>query len=157
MDADIEFKSSVPTVQRAALEALVFFNTCQGRVSDCIAEAIEQFGSPEIVTNADRLTISIGAVTEVQSLFAIEKRSGRPVGLAVYLRPDLEHITVLHLCIASEYVSGGPRASEQLLLRLLKEVRRSTRRVKGIRRLELYYLKGRSASQRWRLAAKAAV
>src|SRR5690606_35574751 len=35
MDATIEFKSHVPAAQRAELEALLFFNTCQGRVSDC--------------------------------------------------------------------------------------------------------------------------
>lgn len=148
MEANIEFRSNVPVTQRSALEALVFFNSCQSRFSDCIADAIEKFGPPEIVASGERLSIRIGGLAAVQSLFAVETRSGRPVGLAVYMRPDLEHITVLHLGISSEYASGGPRASEQLLLRLLKQVRRSTRRMKGVRRLELYYLKGRSAGQR---------
>jgi hypothetical protein len=154
MSAGIEFKSHVSTEQRSSLEALVFFNSCQGRVSDCIAEAVEQFGAPEIVADGKRLRIQIKDMHEVQSLFAIESSSGRPIGVAVYMRPDLEHITVMHLSIAAEYASGGRMAGSQLLLRLLREVRRNARRMKGVRRLELYYLrKGRGATGR--VAAKA--
>lgn len=147
MSDNIEFKSYVSLTQRPMLEALVFFNACQERVAACIAEAVETFGAPEIVADRDRLRIQVADLHDVQSLFAIEK-SGRPVGVAVYIRPDLEHITVMHLGITAEYASGGPRADEQLLLRLLREVRRSTRRVKGVRRLDLYYVKGRGVSQR---------
>ena len=148
MGQHIIFESHVPMAQRSALEALVFFNSCQERVAECIASAVEKFGSPEIVSDRTRLRLHIGDLHDVQSLFAIEASSGRPVGVAVYVRPDLEHITVLHLGILPEYASGGSRAGEQLLLRLLREVRRSTRRVKGVRRLELYYMKGRSNALR---------
>lgn len=156
MDASIEFKSHVPAQQRPELEALLFFNSCQGRVSDCIANAVERFGAPEIVANGDRLRIHMKNMTDVQSLFAIEKSSGRPVGVAVYTRQDIEHVTVMHVGIAAEYASGGPKASAQLLLRLLKEVRRSTRRMKGVRRVELFYASGRTGS-RWRMPSKAAL
>lgn len=156
MTDKIEFRSHVSVAQRQALEALVFFNSCQDRVASCIAEAVETFGAPEIVADRERLRIRIPNHSDVQSLFAIESYSGRPVGVAVYLRADLENITVLHLGIAAEYASGGPRADEQLLLRLLREVRRSTRRVKGVRRLELYYVRrGRNIGNRWRVAEKA--
>ena len=133
----------------------MFFNSCQERVADCIANAVDEFGFPEIVADGDRLRIRIGDVTDAQSLFAVESATGRPVGVAVYARPDLEQITVMHLGIAASYASGGPRASEQLLLRLLREVRRSTRRMKGVQRLELYYVRGREARQAWREGAKA--
>lgn len=148
MSATIEFKSHVSVAQRAALEALVFFNSCQDRVSACIADAIEKFGAPEIVADRERLRIHMKDMPDVQSLFAIDARTGRPVGVAVYARQDVEHITVMHLGIAAEFASGGERAGEQLLLRLLREVRRSTRRMKGVRRLELYYATGRSSTQR---------
>ncbi len=157
MSATTEFKSHVPVAQRAALEALLFFNTCQDRVSDCIADAIERFGAPEIVADRDRLRIGMQNLRDVQSLFAVDLRTGRPVGVAVYAWQDIEHVTVMHLSIAAEFASGGPHAGEQLLLRLLREVRRSTRRVKGARRMELYYATGRAATQRWRLPAKAVV
>jgi hypothetical protein len=157
MDASIEFKSHVPMSQRSALEALLYFNSCQERVSECIAHAVERFGAPEIVADRDRLRIHMKNMTDVQSLFAIEVSSGRPVGVAVYTRQDVEHITVMHIGIVAEYASGGQRAGQQLLLRLLKEVRRSTRRMKGVRRLELYYATGRATVPRWRAPSKAAV
>jgi hypothetical protein len=150
----IEFKSHVPVAQKTALEALLFFNACQERVSDCIADAVEKFGVPEIVADRDRLRIHMKDLPDVQSLFAMDTVSGRPVGVAVYSRQDVEHVTVVHLGITSEFASGGPRASEQLLLKLLREVRRSTRRVKGVRSLELYYATGRTTMPRWRPAAK---
>ena len=53
----IEFKSHVPVAQKRALEALLYFNACQERVSACIADAIEKFGAPEIVADRDRLRI----------------------------------------------------------------------------------------------------
>jgi hypothetical protein len=150
MSATTEFKSYVPVAQRSALERLIFFNSCQARVSDCIADAIEKFGAPEIVADRDRLRIYMKGMPDVQSLFALDA-AGRPVGVAVYTRQDVEHVTVMHLSIDAEYASGGPRSSEQLLLRLLREVRRSTRRMKGVQRVELFY----AASQRWRMPAKA--
>jgi hypothetical protein len=148
----IEFKSHVPKAQRAALEALVFFNTCQERYAACIAQAVERFGSPEIVADGDRLRVRVSELDDAQSLFAVEIATGRPVGVAVYMRPDLEHISVVHLSVSAEYASGGVKAAEQLLLRLLREVRRSTRRMKGVRRLELFYIKERTTANRWREA-----
>lgn len=152
----IEFKSHVPVAQKPALEALLYFNACQERVSACIADAIEKFGAPEIVADRDRLRIHVKGLPDVQTLFAIDNDTGRPVGVAVYARQDIEHVTVVHMGITAEFASGGPRAGEQLLLKLLREVRRSTRRVKGVRRLELFYGSGRTAdAPRWRQAAKA--
>jgi hypothetical protein len=148
----IEFKSHVPKAHRASLEALVFFNTCQERYAACIAEAVERFGSPEIVADGDRLRVRVSELDDAQSLFAVEAATGRPVGVAVYMRPDLEHISVVHLSVSAEYASGGLKAAEQLLLRLLREVRRSTRRMKGVRRLELFYIKERTTANRWREA-----
>jgi hypothetical protein len=158
MSDQIEFKSHVLSRHRTTLEQLLFFNVCQERVASGIADAVETFGTPEIIASgSDRLKVVLGEMHEAQTVFALETGSGRPVGVAIYIRPDLEHITVLHLSIAAEYASGGIRSDEQLLLRLLREVRRSTRRMKGVRRLELYYGRGRTPAARWRMPAKAAV
>jgi hypothetical protein len=107
MSATTEFKSYVSVAQRSALERLIFFNSCQDRVSDCIADAIEKFGAPEIVADRDRLRIHMKGMPDVQSLFALDAATGR----------------------------------------------RSTRRVKGVRRVELFY----AESQRWRMPAKAMI
>jgi hypothetical protein len=154
MKSGIEFTSHVDRSHRVTLEALMFFNACQDRVADCIAHAVDEFGYPEIVADGDRLRIRIGDVGNAQSLFAVDSATGSPVGVAVYARPDLEHVTVMHLGIAAPYASGGRKAHEQLLLRLLREVRRSTRRMKGVQRLELSYVRGRAARQHWRETAK---
>lgn len=151
MSPSIVFQSHVPKSQRHFLEILLFFNACQKRVTDCIANAVERFGPPEVIEEDQRLRIRVGGQDDVQCLFAVEAETGRPVGVAIYIRPELEQITVLHVSIASEYATGGWKSNEQLLLRLLRELRRSTRRVKGVRRMELFYLKERSPASRPRL------
>ena len=148
MSPSIAFQSHVAKTQRPYLERLLFFNACQERVTDCIANAVEHFGPPEILEEDQRLRIRVGGEAGVQCLFAVESETGRPIGVAIYIRPELEQITVLHVSVASEYATGGWKANEHLLLRLLRELRRSTRRVKGVRRIELFYLRGRSPSSR---------
>jgi hypothetical protein len=142
------FQSHVSRSQRGYLERLMFFNACQRRVTDCIANAVERFGPPEILEEDQRLRIRVGGRDDVQCLFATEAETGRPVGVAVYIRSDVEQITVLHVSIATEYARGGVKSNELLLLRLLRELRRSTRRVKGVQRMELFYLTGRSQMPR---------
>src|SRR4051794_18130231 len=156
MSDQIEFRSHVQATQRAALERLLFFNAYQQRVAAGIAAAVENYGTPEIIqAGSERLRVKLGEVADAQALFAVEKLTGRPVGMALYMRPDFESIHVLHLSIAAEYASGGVRSDEQLLLKLLREVRRCTRRMKGVRRLELYYARARNTATRWRPLAKA--
>jgi hypothetical protein len=65
--------------------------------------------------------------------------TGRPLGVAVYMRADLEHVTVLHIGLSEQYCAGGERENLNLLLRLMKEIRRSSRRVKGVRRVSVMY------------------
>jgi hypothetical protein len=48
-------------------------------------------------------------------------------------------VTVLHLSISEDYCTGGMNDDVGLLLRLMGEVRRSSRRLKGVRRLEVLY------------------
>lgn len=158
MTGQIEFRSHVHANQRGALERLLFFNSCQIRVAEVIAAAVENFGTPEIVTAApDRLRVTLSGMNDVQALFAVEKLTRRPVGVALYIRPDFESIHVLHLSIAAEYAAGGVRSEEQLLLKLLRELRRCTRQMKGVRRLELFYARTRGATTRWRAFDKALV
>jgi len=141
---NIVFASHVGIAHRSSLELLVYFNSGQNRVADSIMDAIEQFGPPEIVVDGDRLRLRVTGLPEAQSLFALDGQSGRPLGVAVYSRPQLEHMIVVHLGIAAEFASGGIRASEQLLLKLLRELRRCSRRIKGVQRFELFYLSKRT-------------
>jgi hypothetical protein len=148
MTAKITFASFVAAVERRHLEALVFFNASQDRVLNGIISAIEKFGPPEIVEAEDKLRVRVRGKAEAQSLFAIDAASGRPLGIAVYLRADLENIAVLHIGIAEEFTTDGPRSGEYLLFRLLRELRRCSRRLKGVRRIEVVYQSGRGMRRR---------
>ena len=135
----IEFASQLPRHRRHALERLLFFNGCQNRVARDIIDAIDRYGPPEIIEEGEGLRVRVGALPGVQCLFAIERDSQRPIGIAAYVRADLEHVTVLHLGVAEDYCAGGINESINLPLRLVREVRRSSRRIKGVRRLEVAY------------------
>jgi hypothetical protein len=135
----VAYASRIAAEHRGTLERLLFFNGCQHRVSRGIVEAIDRYGSPEIQPDGDWLRVRVAGLTEVQSLFAVDVASGRPIGVAVYVRADLEHINVLHVGLSEEYCAGGQREGLNLLLRLMREIRRSSRRVKGVRRLSVLY------------------
>jgi hypothetical protein len=139
MGLSVAFASRVPREKRHALEQLLFFNGCQERFARDIEDVIDRFGSPEIYDDGEGLRVRVAALPDVQSLFAIDPVTGRPLGLAVYMRADLEHVTVLHLGLVEDYCSGGPQEGLKLLLQLMREVRRTSRRIKGVRRLEVLY------------------
>ena len=139
MGESIAFESRVRHEHRRSLERLLFFNGCQNRVLHGIVAAIERYGPPEIVADGEFLRVRVAKQPDVQTLFAIDALSGRPIGVAVYLRADLEHVTVLHLGISEEYCAGGPQAATRLPLRLMRELRRSSSRLKGVRRLHVLY------------------
>lgn len=147
MREPVTFTSKVAIEHRPTLERLLFFNGCQNRVARGIADVIDRYGSPEIQPDGEWLRVRLAGLADVQSLFAVETTSGRPIGVAVYMRADLEHVTVLHLGLSEEYCAGGEREGLNLLLRLMKEIRRSSRRVKGVRRLSVLYGTQRSRVQ----------
>jgi hypothetical protein len=135
----IEFTSRIPRPKRHALERILFFNGCQDRFARGIVDVIDKYGPPEIVDDGEGLRVRVGNLPEVQCLFAVETLTARPVGVAVYNRADLEHVTVLHLGIAEEFCAGGARGGLGLLLQLMREVRRSSRRIKGVRHVRTLY------------------
>lgn len=143
----VVFASRVAGEHRGTLERLLFFNGCQHRVSRGIVEAIDRYGSPEIQEVDGWLRARVAGLAEVQSLFAIEEATGKPIGVAIYMRADLEHVTVLHVGLREEYCAGGEREGLKVLLRLMREIRRSSRRLKGVRRLSVLYGSQRTRAQ----------
>jgi hypothetical protein len=139
MRTPVSFTSRIAAEHRATLERLLFFNACQSRVASGIVDAIDKYGPPEILGDNGWLRVKVAGLSEVQSLFVVDDATGAPIGVAVYMRADLEHVTVLHVGLAEEYCAGGEREGLNLLLRLMKEIRRSSRRVKGVRRLSVHY------------------
>jgi hypothetical protein len=141
----VSFVSKLPAEHYHQLEALLFFNGRQHRVRKGIETAISRYGPPEIVDEGKTLRVRVGGETDAQCLFAVEHDGGmaRPVGVILYVRDSFERITVLHLVVAETYAAGGPRASYNLLLRLVQAVKRVARRTSGIRHVELVYSRER--------------
>ncbi len=141
----VTFTSSLPEEHHRQLEALLFFNGRQDKVRGGIVEAIDRYGTPEIVNDAHGLRVRVTGPTEAQCLFAVETSGGlcRPVGLVLYTRDSFERITIMHIVIAEPYAAGGTYAREHLLLRLVQAVRRVARRTSGIRQVQLLYSQSR--------------
>jgi hypothetical protein len=139
MRTPVSYTSRVAALHRSTLERLLFFNGCQGRVAQGIVDAIDKYGPPEIHVEDGWLRVRVASLPEVQSLFVVDDATGVPLGVAIYTRADLEHITVLHIGLSEEFCAGGEREGLNLLLRLMREIRRSSKRVKGVRRLSVHY------------------
>ena len=141
----IAFVSTLPAEHYHQLEVLLFFNGRQHRVRKGIETAIDRYGTPEIATEGKALRVKVGGPSDAQCLFAVERegKTSRPVGVILYVRDSFERITVLHLVVAEPYAVGGPRASYNLLLRLVQAVKRVARCTSGIRHVELVYSQNR--------------
>jgi len=150
----LEFKSFVSMRFRSELEELVYFNSGQSRVLESLIEAVERFGAPEIEASGQQLRVVLHKLPEAQTLFAVAE-TGRPLGLVTYMRADHEHLMILHVSISAEFASGGALCRNQLLLRMLREIKRCSLRLKGVKRVELYYQAERHRQRRHQLSTSA--
>ena len=135
MSPAIWITSKLPPSQRTALEQLVFFNANQHRVRVGIEHSIKTYGAPEIYEHDGALRVRVGSVAGVQTLFAVND-TGRPVGVAVFVRLEQDRFVVLHV-VAEPRGEGG--SANPVLLRLMNEIRRAARIIRGVHRIELPY------------------
>jgi hypothetical protein len=133
----IVITSQLAAEQRAALEELLFFNVNQHRVRVGIQQSIETYGVPEIYEHGGGLRIRVGKLEGVQTLFAVD-RAGRPLGVAVFLRPAPERFVVLHVGVEPGMRSKNG-ANSLILLKLMHEIRRAARRTRGVDSIEVVY------------------
>lgn len=137
MGSSIEITSHLPAAQRPALEQLLFFNPNQHRVRLGIQQSIDTYGVPELYEQNGGLRIRVGAISSVQTLFALTDE-GRPIGVAVFVRADPERFAVLHLGVETNH--GWHRAvSTRVLLKLMHAIRSTARRTHGVASIELVY------------------
>jgi hypothetical protein len=137
LSESIEIRCKLPVDQRAALEQLLFFNVNQHRVRLGIQESIETYGVPEIHEHDGGLSIRVGDIEGVQSLFAVSD-AGRPLGVAVFVRLARERFVVLHLGVQQPYTVAS-ELNTRVLLKLMHEIRSAARRTHGVDRIELVY------------------
>jgi hypothetical protein len=141
-------KSRLPASMRAQLEALLFFNAGQHRMREAIAATIERYGLPELIEDGGWLRIDVAGGRGVQTLYAVHEENGRerPVGVIVYARDALDHITVLHVGVARDYAAGGWHAGERVLQRMMQHIRDVARRTSGVRHVAVAYRENRLRS-----------
>jgi hypothetical protein len=137
LGASIAITSKLAADQRLALEQLLFFNVNQHRVRLGIQQSIDIYGVPEILEQDGGLRVRVGDVEGVQTLFAVSD-TGRPVGVAVFVRSAHERFAVLHLGVDPK-LSMTPELNTRVLIKLMHEIRSTARRTRGVDCIELVY------------------
>jgi hypothetical protein len=137
LSESIGLQSKLPLEQRAALEQLLFFNVNQHRVRVGIQQSIEAYGVPEIYEQDGGLSVRVGDIGGVQTLFAVID-SGRPIGVAVFVRLASDRFVVLHLGVQPR-TAATAEMNTRVLLKLMHEIRSAARRTQGVDRIELVY------------------
>jgi hypothetical protein len=142
--AEFVLQSCLPAQYHAALERLVFFNPRQAVAHEAIARAVEAYGAPSIVATPDGLRVAVAQRDDVQCLFALKVQGRAPklAGMVMYLRVSPEEVTVLHVGV-SEPCSRGRRAGLEVVTVLIRAVRAAAHRLRGVRRLSMFYLQRR--------------
>jgi hypothetical protein len=137
LSESIGLHSKLPLEQRAALEQLLFFNVNQHRVRVGIQQSIETYGVPEIYEQDGGLSVRVGDIGGVQTVFAVTD-SGRPIGVAVFVRLASDRFVVLHLGVQPR-TAATAEMNTRVLLKLMHEIRSAARRTQGVDRIELVY------------------
>jgi hypothetical protein len=137
LSESIGLRSTLPLDQRAALEQLLFFNSNQHRVRVGIQQSIETYGVPEIHEQDGRLSVRVGDIGDVQTIFAVTE-TGRPIGVAVFVRLVSDRLVVLHLGVQPRTATTA-EMNTRVLLKLMHEIRSAARRTEGVHRIELVY------------------
>jgi hypothetical protein len=145
--AEFALQSSLPTSYHAALEKLVFFNARQAVAHDAISRAIDAYGAPSIVATPEGLRVTVARCDDVQCLFALKMDGRMPqlAGMVMYLRTSPEEVTMLHVGVA-DCCSRGRRAGLEVVTVLVRAVRAAAHRLRGVRRLSMFYLPQREFS-----------
>jgi hypothetical protein len=140
-DVSIQFTSSIAAFHRETLEHLLYFNPLQHRYFDDIKAAIEEMGLPQIVVQNGTLRIRIGAYHDSQSIFAVTRHEDHEevAGVIVYHRDTMESLLVLHVVVDDVYALNGERARELLAFRLIDQVKKAARTIKGVKTIRIIY------------------
>ena len=133
------FSSSLSVELREEAERILFFNLQQEKMKDGIRAVSETYGLPKLVAEGDRLRMTVGSDVSVQTLFvSVRGRDGdAPVGAIVFTREE-NALVALYMAVREDFSAVGRRASDKLMIKMLKELEGIARRVKGVNELRLY-------------------
>jgi hypothetical protein len=135
------FSSILNPSYHESLENLLFFNTQQQQFRTEIIQSVENYGTPAIVQEDDRLRVQVGQLSQVQSIFGLDgdHPDDTLIGVILYFREQLEQLTVLHIAVQADYAATGFHADQLLAMRLLQQVRDVAAHIKGVHSVALLY------------------
>ncbi len=136
---EIIFTSMLDRTYQPELERLLFFNANQEKVSASVLLAVERYGIPRVAVIDGRLWVTFNSAVQAQSLFVIEQleTTAQLVGVAVYTREG-DTLVLLFVAVREDRSLRGIKVNEMLYFRILDEVRRIGRHVKGIASITLF-------------------
>jgi hypothetical protein len=142
--AQFVFRSRLDFSYRPSLERALFFNPGQRESERGIAEGVEIYGAPMIVSDTAGMHVVVSSRHDAQCLFALVPRANRLIlaGVIIFLRTSRDDMTVLHVAVADQFVRNR-ESSLGVAMALVGAVREITHRIRGIKRLRLLYLRDR--------------
>lgn len=141
-DRRFAFVSSMGVDYRAEVEQLLFFNPRQSAVRARIVEVISLYGRPVLHEHGAMLRVSVGKLEHVQTLYVLdESKPEAPVlcGAMMFFRVPADALFVLHLAVRPAYAWAGRYGRALLVPRMVQELMRIARHIKGVKRLVLAY------------------
>jgi hypothetical protein len=119
------------------LERMFYFNNNQEKCCLNIIMAIELYGIPNIINKNNSLFIAFEKV-DCQNLFVI--KNGELVGALVFYRNKPENIDLIHIAIDEKYSSTGEYVDNILFLKMINELKKIARMIKGIKTITIKYI-----------------
>lgn len=137
---NIVFSSSVNRKHRDGVEALIFFNPQQEQARTGILKSVKKFGLPRLEGVADNLSVRLDKHA-AQTIFAYnsDDPETEPVGVVVFVRCEEEELGVVHIAVFPEFSLSGCYGAAGLTFKLIDEVCRVGRKVKGVKRVRFFY------------------
>ncbi len=144
---EISYTSRLASEHLRGLQELMFFNERQQEFRSAIIASIEQYGEPQLKSDAGFIRIHTDRLGQVQALFALEEEADdtRPIGVAIYARTAEDTLTLLHIGVASDFASDGPQAGHLVVMNLLRRLVHAGRQIKGVKKLVVLYGPDRNA------------
>ncbi len=142
----ISYTSRLASQHLEGLQELMFFNERQQEFRAAIVASIEQYGEPQLRSDAGFIRIHTERLGRVQALYALEEADDtRPIGVAIYARTAEDTLTLLHIGVASDFASDGPRAGQMVVMNMLRRLVNAGRQIKGVQKLVVLYGPERNA------------
>lgn len=122
----------------------MFFNPQQEHVNSAISDSVDRYGHPKIVSDGGLIRVSVGSLSNVQTLFVLDRNGTKNelVGVVVFVREDIGNMSILHVAVREDFSASGSRVGDMLVMRLINKVLDSASRIKGVRSVSLMYQAG---------------